>query len=1215
MHRRLIQLAQTARLPLSIGIAGGLIAGLCGVAQAYLLSATVDRAFLGRSGLAGVWPWLHLLLGVIAVRGLFLWMQELAASEVAIRVKQQLRERLFLHIVDLGPSFSRGQKTGALTTAAVDGIESLDAYYGQYLPQLVISAAVPLTILAVVFPLDPLSGLILLLTAPLIPFFMYMIGRSAEQATGRQYDTLGRLSSHLLDSIQGLATLKIFGQSEAQTANIAVVADRFRDATLKVMQVSFLSAFALELIATISTAIIAVTVGLRLLYGNMAFQPALFMLILAPEFYMPLRMLGARFHAGMTGTAAARRIFEVIDTPLPVRAEAGAAQKQIPSGVAQTDGPPAFGFRDVGYTYPGREHPALHHIDLDIPPRIHIAIVGASGAGKSTLAALILGFMAPTTGRLRVGTGNLDAAATRPPGLRIGWMPQAPHLFHSTIADNIKLGRPDASKDEVRQAARLAHLDAFIATLPMGLETVVGEGAARLSSGEAQRLALARAFLLDAPVLVLDEPSSSLDPENEALLEDSLRRLGADRTVITIAHRLTTVERSDQIIVLDRGRIIERGNHAELVAAGGHYLRLLRAGWDGTAAPDPPEIRAETPAPHRSSAGVGGEWGQHELPVPAVDRRAVLTRLLGFMDGFRGRVALSVLLATLTIASSVALLGTSAWLISAAALHPSIAALQVAIVGVRLFGISRAVFRYFERLVSHDVTFRLLRNIRVWFYAHLEPLAPARLMDYHAGDLVNRAIADVDTLENLYVRVLSPVLTAVVFGAAVSAFLWSMRAPELALVLVMGFTMVGLVLPMLSVRGASQPGRSMIAQRSHLRAQLVDGIQGLADIIAFGRQADWSASVGRTGKQYATAQRSMARVTALQAASSSVFIHLTMWFALVLWIPRATDGLRGLLLAPFALIVLSSFEAVSGLAQAGQLWPATVAAARRLFEIVRVPAAVREGHAESVWATAPQPPTDPKTPTLEFRGVNFQYPGRSQPALQEITFTLAPGEHVAVVGPSGAGKSTLAQLLLRFWEYNGGDILLWGRSLRSMTGDQARSQIGFASQRPYIYDTTILENLRLARRGLSEADLEYAADQAGIHAFIQALPRGYDTLIGEHGASLSAGERQRLGLARLILKAAPVLVMDEPTANLDAMTEAQTLDRLFILALGRSCLFITHRLRRLEHFDRILVMDHGVIREQGSHDSLLAAGGMYARLWNLQYDTQGSRVSWLANGN
>lgn len=570
LDRRLLRQLGTVRVLFGGAILLSMLGGLLLIAQAWALSQIVARVFLREQRLGEVAPLLAALLLVITARAAATWAGDVAASETAERIKGDLRERLFARIIALGPAYTRGERSGELASTAIAGIEALDAYFSQYLPQLSLALLIPLGMLAVVFPVDPLSGLVLLVTAPLIPFFMILIGGMAARLTRRQFTQLSRMSAHFLDVLQGLATLKQFGCSRDQIAIIRRISEQFRDTTMGVLRVAFLSALVLEMLATISTAIIAVEIGLRLLYGRLSFEEAFFVLILAPEFYLPLRMLGTRFHAGMSGVAAAARIFDVLETPLP-----DCAPPATPRAVP----PPPYTLRydRVHYAYDGGERPALNGITFAVEAGQRVALVGPSGAGKSTVAQLLLRFLAPGSGRITVN--GIDLCAF-PPGewrRQVAWVPQSPYLFADTVAGNIRLARPDAPLADVIRAAEQAHLDRFVATLPDGYDTPIGERGARLSGGQAQRIALARAFLKDAPLLILDEATANLDPATETLIQNAMRTLVQGRTTLIIAHRLRTVQSADRILVLDAGRVVQAGAHADLIAQPGLYRDLIRA--------------------------------------------------------------------------------------------------------------------------------------------------------------------------------------------------------------------------------------------------------------------------------------------------------------------------------------------------------------------------------------------------------------------------------------------------------------------------------------------------------------------------------------------------------------------------------------------------------------------------------------------------------------
>lgn len=546
----------------------GILAALAGalvVPQAWLLAHALAPVVTARAPLADALPWLWPVPLVLVVRFLLGLAADRSALAGAHMVKRHVRDALLRKLQQLGPAHARAQGTGELATTLIDGVEALQPYFLRYVPNLAVLAMVPLAIAACVLPRDWISAVVLLVTAPAIPVFMLLIGQGTERLNQRQWRILSRLSGRLLDALQRLTLLKLFNAAGREAALLARAADDYRRATMAVLRVAFLSSLALEFFATVGIALVAVLVGFRLLDGEMGLEAGLFALLLAPEFYAPLRRLGADYHARMEAIAAAERIMDVLDAPLP---PGGHAQPPLPERIAiRCDG--------IHFAYEPSE-PVLEGASLELEAGTTTALVGRSGAGKSTLLSVLVGERRPGRGRVLVAghdLADLDPAFW----LRhVAVVPQRPHLFAGSIGDNIRLGRPDATAHEVEAAARAAAAHGFIEALPQGYATPVGEHGQTLSGGQAQRIALARAFLKDAPVLFIDEGTASLDAGTEAEVSAALARLVRERTVLVIAHRLRTVWDAHRVAVMEAGRIVEHGPPAALAASDSRFARMLR---------------------------------------------------------------------------------------------------------------------------------------------------------------------------------------------------------------------------------------------------------------------------------------------------------------------------------------------------------------------------------------------------------------------------------------------------------------------------------------------------------------------------------------------------------------------------------------------------------------------------------------------------------------
>ncbi|MER5211379.1 thiol reductant ABC exporter subunit CydD [Streptomyces sp. NPDC002838] len=1138
---RLLRYARATRLFLVAVVGLGAVGAGLVIAQAMLIAEIVVGAFQHRMAVAELGTPLLLLVAVAVGRALVAWLTELAAHRASAAVKSELRGRLLDRAAALGPGWLAGQRTGSLVALATRGVDALDDYFSRYLPQLGLAVVVPVAVLARIVTEDWVSAAIIVGTLPLIPIFMMLIGWATQSRMDRQWRLLSRLSGHFLDVVAGLPTLKVFGRAKAQADSIRRITGEYRQATMRTLRIAFISSFALELLATISVALVAVTIGMRLVHGEMDLYIGLVILVLAPEAYLPLRQVGAQYHAAAEGLAAAEEIFSVLETPVPASGTGA-----VPAGV--------LSFEEVTVRYPARSADAVTDVSFTVEPGETVALVGPSGAGKSTLLNVLLGFVRPTEGLVRVGGADLVDVDLEQWRSRIAWVPQRPHLFAGTIAENVRLARPDADDVAVRRALGDAGALEFVDALPQGADTLLGEDGTGLSAGQRQRLALARAFLADRPVLLLDEPTAALDGATEAEVVEAVRRLAVGRTVLLVVHRPALLAVADRVVRLEE-----------------HVSPVRREAATRTDRARPIE---EASAPAADAP---------ETARPQTDTRGVLARVRAMSGARRGRLALALLLGSLALGSAVGLMATSGWLISRASQQPPVLYLMVAVTATRAFGIGRAVFRYAERLVSHDAVLRMLADTRVAVYRRLERLAPAGLRRTRRGDLLSRLVADVDALQDYWLRWLLPAGAAVAVSAASVGFTaWLL--PEAGAVLAAGLLTAGAGVPLLTGAVARRAERRLAPARGALATRVTDLLTGTAELTVAGALPGRTAEARRADAALTRIASRAATATAVGDGLTSLLSGLTVAAAALVGAQAVVDGrLSGVAMAVVVLTPLAAFEAVLGLPLAVRYRQRVRKSAERVYEVLDAPEPVREPERPRQAPASPFP--------VLVKALAARHAGQDRDALAGVDLTLEEGRRIAVVGLSGSGKTTLAQVLLRFLDAEAGSYTLGGVDAYALDGDDVRRLVGLCAQDAHLFDSSVRENLLLAKKDATEDELRAALVRARLLDWADGLPDGLDTLVGEHGERLSGGQRQRLALARALLADFPVLVLDEPAEHLDLPTaDALTAD-LLAATEGRTTLLITHRLAGLEGVDEVVVLDEGRVVQRGPYAELAAVDG------------------------
>ena len=1151
-----------------LGVAGGAQAALL-IAQATLIAQVVVRGFLDRSGLAGVRTDLAILAGVMTARALLGAWSARTAERASPRVMADLRAAMLRALAGppamgrAGGPVREGPSVGELAVTAGAGLDGMDAYLTRFLPALVSVAVVPPVLLVRLAFADWMSAAILAATLPLVPVFMALVGLATRARTDRQWAVLGRLSDHFLDVVEGLPTLKLFNRARAQVDTVRRVAERYRAETMTALRMAFLSSLVLELLATLSVALVAVSVGLRLVSGSVGARTALVVLLLAPEIYLPLRQVGTQYHATMSGLTAASAALDAVDTAERASPAAGRTPAPDTFDALRLDG--------VSLRHPGREAPALEGVSLTIRRGEVVALVGASGAGKTSLLALLRGEWIPTAGRVLVdglALSEIDPVSWR---AALAWLPQRPRAVSGgTVADEVRLGRPAAPDADV--AAALA-----LAAAPPG-DRAVGPDGAALSAGERRRVALARVLVRDAPLVLLDEPTESLDAVTGHVVADAVAGLRGRSTVVLVTHSGAVAELADRVVRLDGGRIVAdtpATAAAVLPAQGRSAFRAAAvsaapavavaaepAAPAGAAAPRGPGGEADAGGRGRGGRGRGrrgpGRRG------PGRHRPGGLLRLGLLIRPAWPKLALGVLAGAAALGSGIGLTATAAWLISQAALHPPVLTLMVAATAVRALGLGKAVFRYAERLLSHDAALRALARLRPAVFARLIPLAPAGLVLFRRGDLLRRFTADTDGVGESLPRGVGPLLATgfVASGAAVGV---GLLLPPAGLVLAAGLVAAAVLAGPVAARAAASAVAASAAARERRDGEIVAVLDALDELTAFGAVPARLAALADQDAEIVRLAGDPRRSPVWGNAAAATVAGLTALAVTALGVAGVRDGgLSGVLLAVIVLTTLAAFEPLAGLGDACVALRRASGEATRIFEVLDAEPPVTE----------PEPTRRRGLPAgplgVRFDGVALRY-GPGQPeVLRHFELAVPPGRRIALTGPSGAGKSTVAALVTRFVDPTRGRVLLGGVDLRDVASEDLYRSVGGMTQDAHVFDATLRENLMIARPGATETDLDHVLADVGLLAWMRGLPDGLDTRVGPRGGRLSGGQRQRLLLARALLADPAVLVLDEPTAHLDAATEQAVMHQIIDATRGRTVLLITHRDSGLDEMDAVV---------------------------------------------
>lgn len=1119
------------------------------LAQAYVIPSAASDALAGL-GLSGQ-TLLLLCAASIAVRVATSVAAQRVSAEVSGKAKKLIRGKVYDKLVKMGPSYTERIASSQAVQMGVEGVEQLEVYFGSYLPQFFYALLAPLTLFVFLAPFSFSAALVLLVCVPLIPVSIVMFQKMAKQVMRSYWGSYLDLGGSFLENIQGLTTLKIYQADEARHELMNEQAEGFRRATMRVLRLQLNSITIMDVLAYGGAAVGICLALHQFLNGNLSFAAAFAVVFLSAEFFLPMRALGSLFHTAMNGMAAADRMFDLLDM-----------EESEEGGRSLAGRTPRIRCEKLSYSYDGI-HKVLDDVDFCVEAGQLVAVVGESGSGKSTFAGVLAGRNARFEGDVQVCDVPLQEADRASLAQTLTSVGFDGVLFKGTLRENLLMGDPHASDEEARRV--LAEVGAWdFVRAKGGLDMRVAEGASNLSGGQRQRICLARALLHDAEIYVFDEVTSSIDAQSEAVILRAIYDLAErGKTVVMISHRLSSVEQADAIYVMQDGCVVQRGSHAQLMEEGGVYRRMVeqqrelerfaqdKGVGDVPFCDDAPvrrELDCEAPVRREPnleacdsspSAAKGNARGMSAL--------GIVSRMIGLIAPLAPFMALAVLLGVAGFVASM--LGTviGAWsmglaFVGADAAFPALAA------GIAIASLLRGPLHYGEQICNHYIAFKLLALIRDKVFAALRRLAPAKLEGRDKGDLMSLVTADIELLEVFYAHTVSPVLiaAAMAVGMAVALGLQSLWFAVLTVVL---YGAIALVVPFAGSRLCSRLGREQRDSVGSMNAFMLESLRGVNGTIQYGCQASRAEMLDeRMDALHAISVKLRMRSAVSDALTDVLVIGGDVACALIGCALLAAGAIDAPQFMIAQALVMSGFGPFIAVSRLGTTLQQTLASGERVIELVdEVPQTeeVRDGVVLKGFDGA------------QTNNVTFGY--GEKPVFENVTMRVAPGSVVQICGRSGTGKSTLCELLMRFWDPKQGFVAINGQDVKLVNTSSLRATQSYMTQDTHLFAGTLRDNIALVKPDATDEEILEACREADIDELIARLPDGLDAQAGELGSALSGGERQRIGLARVFLHDAPFVLLDEPTSNLDSLSEAQVLKALHRHREGKTMVLVSHR--------------------------------------------------------